>query len=131
MARLPDKHKEILNSPAFAYFATINEDGSPQVSPVWIDHEGDHVLINTEAKRVKPKNVRRDPRVSIAVARPDNPYEWIHITGRVVEVTDKGADAHIDKLAKKYMGQDKYLFNQPGDQRVILRIEPVRATKPM
>ena len=89
-----------------------------------IDIDGDRILVNTAEGRVKPRNVRRNPRVAISVHMQDNPYSSAFIRGRVVEITHEGAEEHIDKLAKKYLGQDSYPYRQPGDQRVILVIEP-------
>ena len=100
------------------------KDGSPQVTPVWVDFDGKHVLVNSEQKRVKVRNMKRDPRVGVAVFDMANPYNFIEIRGRVVDITTDGAADHIDKMAKKYMGQDKYPFNGPGDVRVIIKIEP-------
>jgi PPOX class probable F420-dependent enzyme len=126
----PDQER-ILKSPVFAHIATINPDGSPQNSPVWIEYDGTHVLVNSEEKRRKVKNVKRNPNVSISVQKSDNPYSYLEIRGKVVDVTREGAFEDIDRLAKKYMGQDKYPYNQPDDQRVILKIEPTRVLQPM
>ena len=101
-------------------------DGSPQVTPVWIDFDGKHVVVNSAKGRVKDRNMRRDPRVSMALIDPDNPYRHLQVQGRVVEITENGADQHIDKMAKKYLGQDKYPFRQPGEVRVLYKIEPDR-----
>jgi PPOX class probable F420-dependent enzyme len=108
----------------FAHFATLMKDGSPQVTPVWIDIDGNYILINTAEGRLKQKNVSRDPRVAVSVADQGNPYNMVTVQGTVVEQTTKGADAHIDKLAKKYMGLDKYPLRAPGEKRVILKIKP-------
>jgi PPOX class probable F420-dependent enzyme len=103
-------------------------DGSPQVTPVWVDVDEKFILVNTAEGRQKPKNIRRDPRVAIDVVSRDDPYRMVTVRGRVVEVTSEGADAHIDKLAKKYLGQDKYPFRAPGERRVIFKIEPEYVT---
>jgi PPOX class probable F420-dependent enzyme len=108
----------------FAHFATLMKDGSPQVTPVWVDIDGNYILINTAEGRIKQKNVSRDPRVAVSVADQGNPYNMVTVQGTVVEQTTKGADAHIDKLAKKYMGLDKYPLRAPGEKRVILKIKP-------
>ncbi len=108
----------------FIFLATLMKDGSPQVTPVWVDLEGDRILVNSEQKRVKTRNMRRDPRVALSVQEPGNPYRYLEVRGRVTEITTDGAAAHIDKLAKKYLGQDRYPFNQPGDVRVIIKITP-------
>jgi len=123
-AQLPEKAQKLFREPNFAHLATIMPDGSPQVTPVWVDFDGKHILVNTAEGRRKPKNIRRDPRVAIDVIDQQEPYNMATVRGRVVEVTYEGADDHIDKMAKKYLGQDKYPFRSPGERRVILRIEP-------
>ena len=121
---LPDSARKMLEGPNFAHLATLMPDGSPQVTAVWVDFDGRHVLINTAEGRQKPRNLRRDQRVAVSVADQQNPYLWVTIRGRAVELSHEGADAHIDKLAKKYLGQDTYPYRQPGEQRLIVRIEP-------
>src|SRR6185437_16288893 len=116
------QRKLITEGKNFAHVATLMKDGSPQVTPVWIDYDGTYVVFNTEEKRVKPRNLRRDPRVALSVVDSGNQYEYVEIRGRVVEMTKEGADAHIDAMAKKYLGQDKYPYTQPGDVRVIIKI---------
>ena len=127
--RLTDEQAKLLrDTKSFIHLATVNKDGSPQVSPVWVDFDGTHVVVNSEQKRRKVRNMKRDPRVSLSVQDPANPYHYIEIRGRVASITAEGGAAHIDKLAKKYMGQDKYPGNQPGDVRVIIKIEPEHIT---
>lgn len=121
---LSESARTLLEGQNFGHLATLMPDGSPHVSPVWVDHDGAHVLVNTAEGRVKLRNVRRDPRVAISVANQQNPYQMVAIQGRVVEITREGADAHIDKMAKKYLGQDTYPYRRPGEQRVILKIAP-------
>jgi PPOX class probable F420-dependent enzyme len=123
---IPASHVDLLQmqKPAFAQLATVNEDGSPQVTPVWVDYDGTHVLVNTARGRVKAKNLERNPRVALAISDPENPYRYVGIQGRVVEMTENGSDAHIDKMAKKYMGKDTYPFRAPGEKRVIVKIAP-------
>lgn len=121
---LSEKQQELLTGKNFAHVATLGEDGEPQVTPVWIDFDGTYVLFNTENKRAKLRNLKHDPRVSLSVADAANPYHYIEIRGRVAEITEVGASEHIDKMAKKYMGLDKYPFHRPGDVRVIVKIEP-------
>ncbi len=123
-ATLSEGVKKLFREPNFAHLATLMPDGSPQVSPVWVDIDGNRIVVNTAEGRVKPRNVRRDPRVAISITSKDNHYSSAFVRGRVVEITHEGADASIDKLAKKYLGQDRYPFRQPGEQRVILVIEP-------
>lgn len=124
---IPDKYRDLFSKRAFASLATLMPDGRPQVTPVWCDLEGDLVVFNSAKGRQKDKNVRRDPRVSMAIIDPDNPYRFLEIRGRVVEITEEGADAQIDKLAKKYLGVDKYPYAQPGEIRVIYKIKPEHA----
>lgn len=122
--QIPDKYRDIVHKRAFAMLGTLMPDGQPQVTPTWVDAEDGRLLINTAKGRQKHKNVQRDPRVSVTLIDPDNPYRYVEVRGRVVEVTEKGATTHIDKMAKKYLGQDKYPYAQPGEQRVLLKIEP-------
>ena len=103
-------------------------DGRPQVTPVWVDFDGEHVIFNSAKGRQKDRNVRRDPRVSLALIDPENPYRYLEIRGRVVEITEDGASAHIDKMAKKYLGVDKYPYGQPGEVRVIYKVQPEHTT---
>ena len=122
---IPDKFLPILTQKkAFAHLATVMPDGSPQVTPVWFDYKGGKFIVNTARGRVKDKNIHRDPRVALAIQDPENPYRYLEIRGNVVEVTEKGADEHINSLAKKYLGKDVYPFRQPGEQRVLYKIEP-------
>ena len=122
----PDSHKDLLQKKAFANLATVNPDGSPQVTPVWFDVDGEDIRINTARGRVKDRNLRRNAAVALAVMDPDNPYRYVQLRGRVSEVTESGADAHIDSLAKKYMGVDKYPYRRPGEVRVIFKIRAER-----
>ena len=123
-ATLSEGVKKLFRETNYGHMATLMPDGSPQVSPVWVDVDGDRILVNSAEGRVKPRNVRRDARVAISMYDQGNPYSSAFIRGRVVEITHEGADEHIDKLAKKYLGQDSYPYRQPGEQRVILVIEP-------
>ncbi len=103
-------------------------DGQPQVTPVWIEFDGRHVIVNTAEGRQKDKNLQRDKRVALSLIDPENPYRYLEVRGKVVERTHNGADANIDALAKKYLGKDKYPFRQPNEVRVIYKIEPLHAT---
>lgn len=107
-----------------AIIATIMPDGSPQATAVWVDTDGEHVRFNTAEGRVKTKNLRRDPRVAVAILNADNPYEQVTIRGRVVEFVHEGAVEHIDSLARKYVGTDVFTERDPNDQRVIVKISP-------
>ena len=122
MATIPDQYKDLLQKKAFAHLATVMKDGSPQVTPIWFDYDGTHVRINSAKGRWKDKNMRNRPKVALSIPDPDNPYRYVQIRGTVTEVTESGADAHIDSLAKKYLGQDKYPYRQPGEERVIYKI---------
>ena len=122
MAAFPDKYLDLLQKKAFAGFTTLMPDGSPQTTPVWVDIQGGEIWVNSAVGRQKDKNVRRDPRVALAISDPDNPYRYVEVRGRVREITQDGADAHIDAMAKKYLGKDKYPFRQPGEQRVLYKI---------
>jgi len=125
---IPEKYRDLFQKRAFASLATLMPDGRPQVTPVWCDFDGEHVIFNSAKGRQKDKNVRRDPRVAMALIDPDNPYRHMEIRGRVVEITEDGASAHIDKMAKKYLGADKYPYSQPGEVRVLYKIKPEHAT---
>lgn len=125
-ATIPASHLDLFKKPAFASLATVNADGTPQVTPVWVDWDGTHLLVNTARGRVKDRNLQRDPRVALAIPDPENPYRYLGIQGRVVKMTEEGADAHIDKMAKKYLNKDKYPFRAPGEQRVLVSIEPAK-----
>lgn len=109
---------------AFANLATVMPDGSPQVTPVWFDYADGRLRVNTAKGRVKARNMQPGSQVAVAILDPDNPYRYVQVRGRVTRMTEQGADAHIDALAKKYLGKDKYPFAQPGEVRVIYEIEP-------
>jgi PPOX class probable F420-dependent enzyme len=127
-ADVPEEACHLLQERNFAHVATLMEDGSPQVSPVWIDYEEEDgvVVFNTAADRLKERNLRRDPRVAISIADSENPYESLLIRGRVVEITEEGADEHIDALAKRYLDADEYPNRQPGEVRLKVRVQPER-----
>ncbi len=123
-ATIPEKFRDLFTKQAFAHLGTLMADGSPQVTPVWCDHDGTHIRINTAKGRVKDKNMRRNKKVALSIMDPDNPYRYLAVQGVIVEITEQGADAHIDSLAKKYLGKDKYPFRQPGEVRVTYKIRP-------
>jgi hypothetical protein len=125
---IPENFRDLMQKKAFAHLATLMLDGSPQVTPVWFDYDGSSIRINTAKGRVKDKNMRRNGRVALAIQDPDNPYRYLAVRGRVEEVTEAGADAHIDSLAMKYLGQDRYPYRQPGEVRVTYRIRPERVS---
>ena len=116
---------KILEGKNFASLATINSDGSPQVSVVWIDYKDNHILINTAKNRIKTNNMERDPRVSISVTDAQNPYYQITFKGIVKNISESNADDHIHSLAKKYLNQDKYPISAK-EIRVIVSIEPLK-----
>jgi PPOX class probable F420-dependent enzyme len=111
--------EKLLLGKNFASFATLMDDGSPHVAPTWIDYDGKNILVNTAAGRIKEKNVKNDKRVALSIPNEVNPYEMVTIRGTVDEITEKNADAHIDKLAKRYLGLDKYPFRSPTEKRII------------
>ena len=123
MSALPEKVKTMLQKPVFVHLATLMKSGSPQVSPVWVDVDGDTILINSAVGRLKDKNIRTDARVALSATDPANPYHAIMIRGRVKEITTDGAEEHIDKMAKKYMGKDVYPAHSAAEPRVIYKIE--------
>ncbi len=122
--KIPEKFLDLFKKKAFASLGTLMPDGSPQVTPVWVDYDGKHILFNSALGRMKDKNVRRDSRVALAIQDPENPYRYLEIRGRVVEITQKGADDSINKLAQKYLDKSVYPFTQPGEVRVLYKIEP-------
>jgi len=122
MALIPESHAGILDTKALLYLGTQNKDGSPQVSPVWFKTNGDIIEINSAKDRLKDINMRARPKVSIAIVDPENAYRWVGIQGTVVEITENGAEEHIDALANKYLGVDSYPNRQAGQVRVIYRI---------
>ena len=118
--------EQLLLGKNFASFATLMRDGSPHVAPTWVDYDGDMVLINTAAGRIKEKNVKLDKRVALSVYDSSNPYNMVTIRGRVKAIVKHDADAHINRLAKRYLGLDSYPFRNPGEKRIILKIIPER-----
>jgi PPOX class probable F420-dependent enzyme len=128
MAIIPDGYLDLLNKKiTFANVATVMKDGSPQVTPVWFDYTGGKIRINTARGRVKARTLKEGVRIAMAMMDPDNPYRYIQVRGRVASVTEDTANKHIDSLAKKYLGKDKYPFAQPGEVRVTYEIEPTSA----
>lgn len=122
--KIEGRAEELLKAKNFAVVSTLRDDGSMQGAPVWIDVQDGQPVLNTAEGRVWPRHLERDPRVTLTVQNTENPYEYLEVRGRVAERTHDGADAHIDALAKKYLGKDEYPFRQPGEQRVIIRIDP-------
>jgi PPOX class probable F420-dependent enzyme len=119
-------HQDLLSDEkkAFAFLGTLMEDGSPQVTPVWFNVEDPYILINSARGRVKDLNMRARPEVAICIIDPDNPYRYVQFRGRVTEITEEGADQHIDALAYKYLGKEKYPFRSESEVRVTYKILP-------
>jgi PPOX class probable F420-dependent enzyme len=123
MAKLSEKQIELLRRPNLAIVGTIRPDGTPQLTPTWVDTDGEHVLVNTAEGRWKTRNLRRDPRISVTVVDRDDPYDWVSVTG-TAELTHEGAEEHIHRLSHKYRGKD---YDKPKDpQRILVRITPER-----
>jgi PPOX class probable F420-dependent enzyme len=131
MTAIPEKYLDLFKQKkAFASLATVMPDGSPQVTPVWFDFKNGAIRVNTAKGRVKARNMKEGSSVALAIMDPDEPYRYLQVRGKVRKVTESGADDHIDSLAKKYLGKDKYPFRRPGETRVIYEIEPT-ATQAM
>ena len=124
MAAIPQQYQDLFQKKAFASVATVNPDGTPQVTPVWVDFDGSHIRFNTARGRVKDRNLKSNPKVALAIMDPDNPYRYLRVSGRIVEATEQGADQHIDGLANKYLGKDRYPFRRSGEVRVTYKIVP-------
>jgi PPOX class probable F420-dependent enzyme len=125
---IPSQFLDLFQKKAFASLATVMPDGTPQVTPVWVDYDGGRVIVNSARGRRKDKNMKLGASVALAIMDPDNPYRHLQVRGRVSEVTEQGADDHIDRMAKKYLGKDKYPFRQPGEVRVIYKITPTSSS---
>jgi PPOX class probable F420-dependent enzyme len=125
---IPSSHADLFEKKAFAHLATLMPGGQPQVTPVWVDYDGHQVLINTAQGRQKDKNLQKDERVALSILDPENPYRYLEVRGRVAERSLQGADAHIDAMAQKYLGQEKYPYRRPNEVRVIYKIEPEHVT---
>jgi len=126
MAKIPEQYLDLLSpsKKSFAHLATLMKDGSPQVTPVWLDFTDGMIRVNTARGRVKDRNLKVGSRVALSIQDPDNPYRYLQIRGKVAKETEQGADAHIDSLAKKYMGVDSYPYRNAAEKRVIYYIEP-------
>ena len=124
MASLPDSHLDLLGGTAFAHLGTVMPDGTPQITPVWVDHDGDDVLVNTATGRRKTRNVRRNPRVGVSVLDPDDPYRYLSVRGEVTDLETEGAVEHIHELSRRYTGSDYGDVEAEAGERVILRIRP-------
>jgi PPOX class probable F420-dependent enzyme len=127
MARLTELAKKLIDGKNFASVATLMPDGSPQVHPVWVDREGDTVVINATTSRQRFRNLKRDPRVALCVFDMENPYSEVAVRGKAIGITQEGAEEHIDRLSMKYRGRP-YPAHKADDPRVIIRIRPDRVT---
>ena len=125
---IPQEYSDLFEKRTFASLATLMPEGSPQVTPVWCDFDGTHILINTAKGRQKHRNLSRDPRVALAMMDPDNPYRYLEVRGEVEAMTEEGAWDHAHKMAKKYLDQDKYPYAQPGEVRLLIKIKPQHYT---
>ncbi len=125
---IPEGFQDLFEKKSFAHLATLNPDGSPQNTPVWLEFDGTHILINSSKGRKKDRNMRREARVALSIQDPDNAYRYLEVRGRVVDITQEGGIDHINKLAKKYLGEDKYPWLQPGEERVTYKIAPDHCT---
>lgn len=126
--KIPEKFLDLFQKRAFGNLATLMPNGGPQVTPVWVDFDGTHVLVNSARGRQKDRNMKRDQRVSVSIMDPENPYRYVEIRGTAVEITEEGAREHIDRMAKKYLGLDKYPRAQAGEVRVLYKIRPEHFT---
>lgn len=124
---IPESHKDLLESTALANVATAGPDGAPQVNPVWFGWDGTLITFSQTKARQKYKNLHKDNRIALSIVDPVNPYRYLEVRGKVIEFIEDPEKAFIDSMAKKYLGEDKYPWNQPGDERVIVVIEPERA----
>ena len=125
---IPDSHRDILEKKGLAHVATIGPTGEPHNSPVWFEWDGEHVLFSQTKTRQKYKNLLRDPRVSLSITDPDNPYRYLEIRGTVEGIDDDEGNAFINAMAKKYIDQDVYPWPQPGDERVVVKVRPDHTT---
>jgi len=123
-SKIEGRSEELLRARNFSHVATLRPDGSVHAVVAWVDVQDGRAVVNTAEGRNWPRNLERDPRVTLTVQNLENPYEYVTIRGRVAERSHEGADEHIDALAKKYLGRDTYPFRQPGEQRLIIRVQP-------
>ena len=126
MATIPEEYRDLLEGPVVVSLATVLADGQPQVHPVWADFDGQHVRLNTGAGRAKHRNMEERPQVTVLAVDPQNQFRWIEVRGKVVKTDLDGADAHIDKLAKDYLGVDVYPGHRDDEDRIIAYVEPTR-----
>lgn len=125
---IPETHKDLLTGPVYVQLASHMRSGSIQVHPVWCGYDGNHILVNSAKGRVKDINMRANPNVTVLAVDPENPFRWLEVRGKVVDITEEGADEHIDQLSELYIKQSPYPWREAGEVRVIYRIEPGRVT---
>lgn len=123
---IPEEYRDLFRKRTYANLGTLMPDGSPQVTPVWCDLDGELVIVNTVKGRQKERNIRRDARVALSIIDPDNPYRYLDIRGRVVEISEENAEAQIDELSQKYLGVEKYPYRMAGEVRVTCKIRAER-----
>lgn len=125
---IPEQYLDLFDKKTFANLATVMPDGSPQVTPVWVDFDGSHIIVNSARGRQKDRNMKRNRTVSLALSDPENPYRYLEVRGRVSEITEQGASEHIDRMAMKYLELEKYPNRKPGEVRVLYKVEPQHVT---
>ena len=128
-SRIPEGYEDLLETNALVHVATIGPDGEPQNNPVWFDWDGEHVKFSQTKTRQKYKNVSRDPRLALSIVDPENPYRYIEIRGEVKKVEEDPDNDFINAMAKKYLGLDEYPYHQPGDERIVVYVEPEHTTQ--
>lgn len=128
-AAIPETYQDLLTKPSFAHIATIGPKGEPQTTPVWIDWDGEYILFSQTKARRKFHNIQREPRIALSLTDPENPYRYLEVRGVVEGVDDDPDNAFINKMAKKYIGQDVYPWGRPEDERVVVKIRPEHTTQ--
>ena len=124
-ATIPENFKDLVTTKlTFAHLGTVMKNGTPQVTPIWFSFDGENILLNSAKGRIKDRNMRARPHVALSILDPENPYRYLQIIGTITDVTEQGGDAHIDALAKKYLGKDSYPWKQPNEVRVIYKVRP-------
>lgn len=129
MSAIPQDREDILNKRAFGHVATIGPHGEPQSNPVWIDWDGQYLKFSQTKARQKYRNLKREPRISVSVHDPDEPYRYVEVRGKVAKIEDDPDNTFINKMAKKYLDENEYPWSQPGEQRVVVYVEPEHSTK--
>lgn len=123
-----EQFQDLLTQPALAHVATIGPKGEPQNNPVWFDWDGTHLMFSQTTARQKYRNLQREPRLALSIVDPTNPYRYLEVRGKVVRIDPDPDKAFINRMAKKYLGVDEYPYNQPGDERVVIVVEPEHTT---